>query len=101
MLPICFGEATKFSQFLLDTDKTYVVRAKLGVRTTTSDSDGDVVCEKPVSLTHAQIDDAKKRNIFSVKLINTLQCTQHLNMKVSLYINMPEKALKYRENAEK
>ena len=61
MLPICFGEATKFSQFLLDTDKTYVVRAKLGVRTTTSDSQGDVVCEKPVSVTHAQIDDAIKK----------------------------------------
>lgn len=60
MLPICFGEATKFSQFLLDTDKTYVVRAKLGQRTTTSDSDGDLVCEKPVSVTHEQIDKAIK-----------------------------------------
>ena len=55
MLPICFGEATKFSQFLLDTDKTYVVRAKLGVRTTTSDSDGEVVSEKPVSVNHEQL----------------------------------------------
>jgi tRNA pseudouridine55 synthase len=34
MLPICLGEATKFSQFLLDTDKTYKVTAKLGIRTT-------------------------------------------------------------------
>ncbi len=51
MLPICFGEATKFSQFLLDTDKTYVVRAKLGIRTTTSDSEGEVVSEKPVNVT--------------------------------------------------
>ncbi|NQZ08891.1 MAG: tRNA pseudouridine(55) synthase TruB [Algicola sp.] len=51
MLPICLGEATKFSQFLLDTDKTYVVTAKLGVRTTTSDADGEVVCEKPVNVT--------------------------------------------------
>ncbi len=55
MLPICFGEATKFTQFLLDTDKTYVVRAKLGVRTTTSDSDGEVVSTKPVNVTREQL----------------------------------------------
>lgn len=48
MLPICFGEATKFSQFLLEADKTYEVTAKLGLRTTTSDSEGEVVCERPV-----------------------------------------------------
>lgn len=58
MLPICLGEATKFSQFLLDTDKTYVVTAKLGVRTTTSDADGEVVNEKPVKVTAEQLDDA-------------------------------------------
>ncbi|MFW7344175.1 tRNA pseudouridine(55) synthase TruB, partial [Pollutimonas sp. H1-120] len=38
MLPICLGEATKFSQFLLDSDKRYRVIAKLGQRTDTSDS---------------------------------------------------------------
>jgi tRNA pseudouridine55 synthase len=55
MLPICLGEGTKFSQFLLDTDKTYLVTAKLGVRTTTSDVDGDVVAEKPVLVTETQL----------------------------------------------
>jgi tRNA pseudouridine55 synthase len=50
MLPICLGEATKFSQFLLDADKTYQVTATLGVRTTTSDADGDVVEEHPVNI---------------------------------------------------
>ena len=58
MLPLCLGEATKFSQFLLDSDKRYTVTAKLGVRTTTSDSQGDVVCEKPVSVTQDQLDKA-------------------------------------------
>lgn len=48
MLPICFGEATKFSQFLLESDKTYEVTAQLGVRTTTSDSEGEAVSERPV-----------------------------------------------------
>ncbi|TMP35597.1 tRNA pseudouridine(55) synthase TruB [Pseudoalteromonas rubra] len=56
MLPICFGEATKFTQFLLDTDKTYVVRAKLGERTTTSDSDGEVVETRPVQITREQLE---------------------------------------------
>ncbi|MFT6901664.1 MAG: tRNA pseudouridine55 synthase [Colwellia sp.] len=55
MLPICLGEATKFSQFLLDTDKTYQVTAKLGVRTTTSDADGEVVAEKPVNVSSEQL----------------------------------------------
>lgn len=50
MLPICLGEGTKFSQFLLDTDKTYQVTAKLGIRTTTSDADGEIVSEKPVDV---------------------------------------------------
>lgn len=43
MLPICLGEATKFSQYLLDSDKRYLVTAKLGERTDTSDADGQVV----------------------------------------------------------
>lgn len=43
VLPLCFGEATKFSQFLLDADKAYVVKAKWGERTNTSDADGEVV----------------------------------------------------------
>ncbi|MFK3619009.1 tRNA pseudouridine(55) synthase TruB [Pasteurella multocida] len=43
MLPICLGEATKFSQFLLDADKRYQVTAKLGERTDTSDAEGQVV----------------------------------------------------------
>lgn len=48
MLPICFGEATKFSQFLLDSDKSYQVVAKLGVRTTTGDCEGEIVETLPV-----------------------------------------------------
>jgi len=43
MLPICFGEATKFSQFLLDSDKSYEVVAKLGEKTTTGDAEGEVI----------------------------------------------------------
>ncbi len=49
LLPICFGEATKFSQFLLDTDKTYEVSARFGVRTDTSDAAGEVISQRPVN----------------------------------------------------
>jgi tRNA pseudouridine55 synthase len=48
MLPICLGEATKFSQFLLDSDKRYITTAKLGIRTDSSDADGEVIETKPV-----------------------------------------------------
>lgn len=48
VLPLCFGEATKFSQQLLDADKTYLTTARLGVRTTTSDADGEPVAERAV-----------------------------------------------------
>jgi tRNA pseudouridine55 synthase len=50
MLPICFGEATKFSQFLLDSDKHYSVVVKLGVKTTTGDAEGEIVSQAPVPL---------------------------------------------------
>ncbi|NVK56552.1 MAG: tRNA pseudouridine(55) synthase TruB [Alteromonadaceae bacterium] len=58
MLPVCLGEATKFSQFLLDADKEYEVTACLGIRTTTSDADGEVVAEKPVEVTEEEVRDA-------------------------------------------
>ncbi|AYY82760.1 MULTISPECIES: tRNA pseudouridine(55) synthase TruB [Proteus] len=58
MLPICLGEATKFSQFLLDSDKRYRVIARLGQRTDTSDAQGEVIQERPVQFTQQALDDA-------------------------------------------
>jgi len=55
MLPICLGEATKFSQYLLDSDKRYRVIARLGQRTDTSDADGQVVEERPVTFTATEL----------------------------------------------
>ncbi|MDD0824845.1 tRNA pseudouridine(55) synthase TruB [Mannheimia sp. AT1] len=55
MLPICLGEATKFSQFLLDSDKRYLVTAKLGERTDTSDAEGQVVETKAVNVSETEI----------------------------------------------
>ncbi len=48
LLPCCLGDSTKFSAFLLDADKRYRVRVKLGVTTTTADAEGEVVETLPV-----------------------------------------------------
>ncbi len=48
VLPICLGEATKVSSYLLDADKRYQVRCQLGVTTDSGDSDGNVVSEQAI-----------------------------------------------------
>jgi tRNA pseudouridine55 synthase len=48
LLPICLGEATKYSQDLLDANKSYIARVKFGVRTDTGDAEGHVIEEKPL-----------------------------------------------------
>lgn len=45
MLPICFGEATKFSSFLLNSDKKYQVIMQLGIKTNTADLDGEIIAK--------------------------------------------------------
>lgn len=55
MLPICFGEATKLSQFLLDADKHYVVSGKLGVKTNTSDAEGEIIQTRHVDINQQQL----------------------------------------------
>jgi tRNA pseudouridine55 synthase len=49
MLPLCFGEATKFSQFLFNADKTYEVLAQLGASSTTGDSEGELIEQNPLA----------------------------------------------------
>ncbi|KZN13537.1 tRNA pseudouridine(55) synthase TruB [Marinomonas sp. TW1] len=57
MLPLCLGEATKFSQFLLDADKRYITCIQLGKRTTTGDKEGDVLSDEPIpSLSDAELE---------------------------------------------
>src|SRR5215469_10312397 len=48
LLPLCFGEATKFSQDLLDADKTYEATMRLGITTTTGDAEGEVLQTRDV-----------------------------------------------------
>lgn len=61
VLPLCFGAATKFSQLHLDADKTYRATARLGVKTSTGDAEGDVIETRPVAVTQAQIDAVVRR----------------------------------------
>lgn len=56
LLPLCFGEATKFAQDLLEADKTYEATVHLGVTTTTGDTEGEVLETKPVDVTTEQIE---------------------------------------------
>src|SRR4051812_19757997 len=58
LLPLCFGEATKFSQDLLEADKTYETVVHLGIRTTTGDTEGDIVEIREVNVTNEQIEAA-------------------------------------------
>ncbi len=61
LLPLCFGEATKFSQDLLDADKTYEATMRLGVRTTTGDAEGDVLDTRDVTCDEAAVGAALAR----------------------------------------
>lgn len=56
LLPICFGEATKFSNALLDADKTYRASLRLGQTTTTGDAEGEIIAEHPVELGRSDVD---------------------------------------------
>lgn len=59
LLPLCFGEATKMSAFLLDAEKRYEVEARLGVATDTADADGEVTETVPVpALDETRVEEA-------------------------------------------
>ncbi len=61
VLPICLGEATKLSQYLLDSDKSYRTVAKLGIRTNTGDAEGEVISERPVAITESDLEPVLSR----------------------------------------
>lgn len=61
LLPLCFGEATKFSQDLLEADKTYEATLRLGIRTTTGDAEGEAVDTREVTCDEAAVREAMTR----------------------------------------
>ncbi|UUZ55773.1 tRNA pseudouridine(55) synthase TruB [Massilia sp. H-1] len=56
LLPLCFGEATKFSQDLLEADKTYETTVHLGITTNTGDTEGETIATHEVNVTREQIE---------------------------------------------
>jgi tRNA pseudouridine55 synthase len=56
LLPICFGEATKFAHMLLDADKTYAAIVRLGTTTTTGDAEGEVLQTRNVAVTRKDVE---------------------------------------------
>lgn len=61
LLPLCFGEATKFAQDLLEADKTYETEVHLGVVTTTGDTEGEVISTHAVDVTPERIESVLAR----------------------------------------
>jgi tRNA pseudouridine55 synthase len=55
LLPICFGEATKFAHFLLDASKRYIATIRFGVTTSTQDAEGEVVATRPMAFGAADL----------------------------------------------
>ena len=58
LLPLCFGEATKFSQDLLEADKTYEATMRLGIRTTTGDAEGEAIDTRDVTCDERAVEQA-------------------------------------------
>jgi tRNA pseudouridine55 synthase len=61
LLPLCFGQATKVSSFLLDSDKTYAVTATLGKTTDTGDADGEIIGCSAVKVSEQEVQAAIKK----------------------------------------
>ena len=73
VLPLCFGEATKFSQYLLSSDKKYWARIKLGVATDTADADGEVIATADAShVTRADVEGLLPRFRGEIKQIPSM-----------------------------
>ena len=69
LLPICIGEATKFSHRLLEANKTYIATIQLGVTTTTGDQEGEVVNQKDVVLKPNQLEETLQKFIGDITQI--------------------------------
>ncbi len=61
LLPVCFGEATKFSMGLLDADKSYRATIRLGQTTTTGDAEGEVIETRPVHVNEGLVREVLQR----------------------------------------
>jgi len=66
LLPVCLGEATKFSHYLLEADKTYLASIRLGLTTSTGDLEGAEIERKPVDVSSSQAESALSRFVGAI-----------------------------------
>lgn len=69
LLPLCFGEATKFSADLLDADKTYVATVKFGIATDSGDAEGQITAERPVLFDEQDLQAALLRFVGDIRQV--------------------------------
>jgi tRNA pseudouridine55 synthase len=69
LLPLCFGEATKVTQFLLDADKRYHTVFRLGQSTTTYDRDGEILRVAPVAVSAREVERALQRFVGTIEQV--------------------------------
>lgn len=69
LLPVCFGEATKFSHYLLDANKTYHARFRLGATTNTGDSEGEILSRNAVTVSQNEIERVLKSFVGTIQQV--------------------------------
>ncbi|MGZ9028907.1 MAG: tRNA pseudouridine(55) synthase TruB, partial [Telluria sp.] len=69
LLPLCFGDATKFAQAMLDARKTYVATVRLGAATSTGDAEGEVIGTVPVRCGRGEIESALARFVGTISQV--------------------------------
>jgi tRNA pseudouridine55 synthase len=73
VLPLCFGEATKYSQYLLDANKSYRCTMRFGVTTNTGDTEGEVLSSVPVpQLTQAAVESALAQFVGEIEQVPSM-----------------------------
>ncbi len=73
VLPLCFGEATKFSQYLLDADKVYRCTMRFGITTNTGDAEGEVLASTPApQLTQAAVESALEKFVGAIEQVPSM-----------------------------
>ncbi len=69
VLPLCVGICTKASQFIMDSEKTYIATMQLGSATTTQDASGDVIQTAPVNVTKSQIEEVLRSFVGEIEQV--------------------------------
>ena len=90
LLPVCFGEATKFAQYLLDADKAYTATLKLGEASSTGDAEGEIIATARADISAAEFQTACQALTGAIRQCR--QCFPHSNMKAARSTNTPAKA---------